>query len=550
MLGNNWDDPRTMATLQMAAGLMAAGGPSKDPVNLGQGLLGGLDRYNSVLDNAKKMKMAEEELGIKKGTLDYHNREVALKEAIAKRDAEYVANLGKLLTGAGAPISSSEALAQGAAAGSVGPTNVNAVRMNTQSQAGTPVIPDNYRTAMLLEAGGPNKGKGVPDMYIKATTPDPLVIDGFVFDKRTMQIPPDGTFVPKVTTSADGKVMVTYRGTDGQFHTTSAIGSVNAYREFENIKKQVENENTLPKMDMLGAGGRPIPGGNVRQQIQNLGGESAFPLTGGSATPARQQPSFQVPPNVQADRDAVSLDMIRQERTGLLARAARGDKAAQAAIPDIDAQIARLEGVAQKPQQGAMPSASPSAMPIQLAGPSDIKNKEYEVKQFHEKTWPAVKEAYDSALNRRENVQVARQALSEIKTEGAFANFKGQFANVLVGLGIAPDNARMYATNMQTFNSVSATRLWDVLNAAKGPQTEGDAKRAQATFAQLTNTKEANAFILDLMEAVAQRDIMRKLYFDKAYPIARDRGDVTLVEKNWNPPSIFSMPSMKRWTNA
>ena len=61
LFGTSWDDPRTMATLNMAAGLLAGGGPSRNPTNLGMGLLGGLQQYQAVMaaDDRKKLQDAQ-----------------------------------------------------------------------------------------------------------------------------------------------------------------------------------------------------------------------------------------------------------------------------------------------------------------------------------------------------------------------------------------------------------------------------------------------------------------------------------------------------------
>jgi hypothetical protein len=44
----------------------------------------------------------------------------------------------------------------------------------------------------------------------------------------------------------------------------------------------------------------------------------------------------------------------------------------------------------------------------------------------------------------------------------------------------------------------------------KGPQTEADAQRITQTGAQLTNTVDANRFILDVAKAQLKRDIEQR----------------------------------------
>jgi hypothetical protein len=57
LLGDDWSDPRTMAALQMGAGLLAAGGPSRTPVNFGMGLSAGLGQYQEAMAAAQRQEV-------------------------------------------------------------------------------------------------------------------------------------------------------------------------------------------------------------------------------------------------------------------------------------------------------------------------------------------------------------------------------------------------------------------------------------------------------------------------------------------------------------
>jgi hypothetical protein len=126
---------------------------------------------------------------------------------------------------------------------------------------------------------------------------------------------------------------------------------------------------------------------------------------------------------------------------------------------------------------------------------------------------------------------------------------KAYVASALEGLGIAPEKAKMYASNAQVFQSQASTRLWEVLNNAKGPQTEGDAERAKQTFAALKNTPRANEFIIDLAEAAARRDKLKSQFYAEAMPVARDAGDLTAVDRKWAQiqRSVWDDPIMAKW---
>lgn len=155
-------------------------------------------------------------------------------------------------------------------------------------------------------------------------------------------------------------------------------------------------------------------------------------------------------------------------------------------------------------------------------------------------------EAGKSADTMLANVQALRNI--DLNT-GWGAEAKAAAANALAGLGIAPKNAEMFAANAQKFQSVAMTRLWEVLNNAKGPQTEGDADRAKATFASIKNTNDANQFIIDMAEANARRDKLRAGFYSEAMPVARDSGDMTAVDRKWRQiqRSIWDDPIMAKW---
>lgn len=149
-----------------------------------------------------------------------------------------------------------------------------------------------------------------------------------------------------------------------------------------------------------------------------------------------------------------------------------------------------------------------------------------------------------------DNSNVARDALAKMGKTGWGTETKAAAASILAGLGIAPENAKMFAANAQIFQAKAMDSLWVKLNAAKGPQTEGDAQRASQTWAALKNTPEANAFILDFAQAQAERDKVKAAFFQQALPIAQGKGDLAEVDREWSKrtPSIFDMPSMKKWS--
>ena len=132
---------------------------------------------------------------------------------------------------------------------------------------------------------------------------------------------------------------------------------------------------------------------------------------------------------------------------------------------------------------------------------------------------------------------------------------KAKAAEVLVGMGYKGDEAKLLASNSQTFRAIQARQVNDELNIAKGPQTEGDAQRAKTTYASLGNTPQANQFINDLQRAIIQRKGAEAKYYRDHYNAALKEGDLSVMERDWiNSPeanrSVFDSPIMAKWNKS
>lgn len=132
---------------------------------------------------------------------------------------------------------------------------------------------------------------------------------------------------------------------------------------------------------------------------------------------------------------------------------------------------------------------------------------------------------------------------------------KSTAASILVGLGYNNEDAKALASNAQTFKSIQARQVNDELNAAKGPQTEGDAQRAKTTYASLGNTPQANKYINDLQRAIIKRKNAEAKYYRENYDRALGEGDLSRLERDWMSSaeasrSIFDYPEMKKWSNV
>lgn len=199
---------------------------------------------------------------------------------------------------------------------------------------------------------------------------------------------------------------------------------------------------------------------------------------------------------------------------------------------------------------GGMPGAAPQAgapsgfgmapSPVNQAARTSI--NENWIKNGYQPTLDAGKAASD--------ISASLQAIRNIDLNtGWGTEAKATAANVLTGLGIAPQNASMFASNAQKFQSVAMDRLMTSLAAQKGPQTEGDAQRSEKTYAQLKNTPEANKFIIDFAQAKANQDMRKAQFYEQALPLAQKQGDLQRVDREWRKiqGSIWADPVLQQW---
>lgn len=119
--------------------------------------------------------------------------------------------------------------------------------------------------------------------------------------------------------------------------------------------------------------------------------------------------------------------------------------------------------------------------------------------------------AGDVAQQQLYNINLAREipldggALAPAKAK-ADALFKA-FGVDTKGLGLED------ATSAQTFTGLMQNLVLQKQIEQKGPQTEADAKRMEATLAQLGNTPEARQFLLDVGAAQLERNVDKKRFF-------------------------------------
>lgn len=132
--------------------------------------------------------------------------------------------------------------------------------------------------------------------------------------------------------------------------------------------------------------------------------------------------------------------------------------------------------------------------------------------QQNVKYYGDLKTSADTAL--KENAILQRLISNPLET-GAGVPIVGAAANWASFAGLGGDKVKEYATNSQNFTRDTMELVMNRQLAQKGPQTESDAKRLEATVANAKNTREANAAIAQFALAQNNRLIEQRKFYDK-----------------------------------
>lgn len=517
---------------QQALGLLAAGGPQTDPSQTGFGqrlaAASGFEqqwkkRQADAQMEALKMQMFTEELALKKlaeqrAQSQWGWQEKALKQAIEGGEAPTQQTIpGQMST---PQMGGVDMFSQGTNITSPPQTVTSQPRpfnklqnLELQSLAGVPNVNERFNMYKYGQEGVARKPGEVYSMADGSTQFGPPSID------KNMQLVPDGK---------------------GGYTVRPATGAIEAV-------------NALSKADAMGKGETDfisVPGGpNEPPRLMSKSEYARSRMLGTtSPTPPQgeqlpfNQGNAEVSPEIlraiqqdAAKNGGPAPTVILNSKPGTRLELAPGQQRTPAAYRPSNAQPSRF-GTGLSPNE-----QDSSKLALDAAG--DV-NKSW-LKTSHEPT----QQAGQVAQGMIENTMVARNALKAMGGGGWGTETKAAGAAILSAMGVAPKNAEMFAANAQVFQGKAMERLWTTLNAAKGPQTEGDANRANQTWAQLKNTPQANDFILDMAQAQAERDKAKAAFYNSALPIATKSGDLSEIDRQWSKrmPSIFDMPTMQKW---
>lgn len=506
-LGNSIDDPKTMAVMNLAAGLLGGG-------NFGQALGRGLGGYQQSLKDARAQKLEDEMMG-------YKREELKSAAELRKLKNEFASRLQGLFSGAGeAPTINGK------------PVDMEALSVDPQ-MPGTPryVTPESKGQTDFNEAIADPKfqlaakisGFDLTDIA-KLAQPNWQNVNGNLVNTNARGF--KGGFQPGMHITPSGQAVLTVPGRDGLPIVGAAPGSLETVGAFQQQEQDIRNRGTLLPRDYVSAEtGAPI-GGSVGAY---LAGQQR------PATPAAQPP--------QRQPIGGNLSNLTPQAIEAIARDAQANGIQNPVANFVSPPNTKLNVTIPRLQSSAEAKAADEKAVLPAKAQGEINTN------WIKSSYQPTLDAGGAASQVLTNVAIAKSSLANIGQTGWGTEAKATAASVLSALGVAPKNAEMFASNVQTFQNVAMTNLKTQLDAAAGPQTEGDADRASKLFAQLKNTPQANAFILDVMEAKAQRDAAKAKFYQGALPIAQREGDLAAVDREWSAraPSIFDMPSMKKW---
>jgi hypothetical protein len=168
---------------------------------------------------------------------------------------------------------------------------------------------------------------------------------------------------------------------------------------------------------------------------------------------------------------------------------------------------------------------------------------------FVKNSYRPVMDAADRAGNVLARVQALQKSGMLDKT-GWGATQRLYAGSVLAAMGVK--DASNYAADGETFRKLLMDTNWELLNAAKGPQTEGDAQRALQTFVQLGNQPAANRFILDYTAAASRLAKEKAKHYAEEVQQRGVNSDLSKVEQTWfeKNRSLWDQPEMKKWAGG
>jgi hypothetical protein len=147
------------------------------------------------------------------------------------------------------------------------------------------------------------------------------------------------------------------------------------------------------------------------------------------------------------------------------------------------------------------------------------------------------------------SLQRAASALEKFET-GFGSEAATEARRVLVSFGLADAEAAEKVQSADAFAVAVKDRILFKLSQQAGTQTEGDAQRAEDTWASFRKLTDSNKFLIDLEKAViAQDNEQLKFYDDWEAKNGTYRGAAQAWRDGPGSKSLFDRPELKKYAN-
>lgn len=191
---------------------------------------------------------------------------------------------------------------------------------------------------------------------------------------------------------------------------------------------------------------------------------------------------------------------------------------------------------------------SPNVQDINVISKGDTA-EEVAKAQSRVKDYDAIRDRADRGRRALPTLQRASRALENFET-GAFSQATTEARRVLISLGMGTEEAEKKVASADDFGRAVKDRILLKLSEQAGTQTEGDAVRAEETWASFTKLTESNKFLIDLEKAIVAQDNEQLAFFDEW---EEENGTYRGAAKAWREgpgsKSLFDRPEMKKYAD-
>lgn len=457
---------------QMGIGLLAAGGPSTTPMNVGQRVQLAMQGMNAQQQNALKMKLLQSQV-------DENASQNALRQAQLtqqqRRDAYFMGDgMGGSATTPAAGLPGSAGLAGGAPMAAPG-----------VAAAGSPVAAGGDKFSQLAaQYGVPrdalvmdymnNGGKGIAAMIEKRGAPDMQVSNGYAYDKNKL----GPGYLPQLNMSQDGKASMVQIGPDGQPVISAPRGAVDTYSAYQGAQ----------------AAFKPIKFYNPETQREEFTSEGAVvaPMAGGRG-------NVQSSGYAGGDRNGANAESIRMIQSEL---AKPGNSPADTAAMQREVQRMQMQSGLTNAQIAQSPSRAAAGPSMQEATRAKFNDKmATEQGDLLTKSYTAAQDA----SNAIQGIQESRKAMQSGAFQGTGAEAKLAIAKFGQAVGISLDPEKV--ANTDYLKSTLGNGLLEKAKTLGSNPSNADASRITDIVGSIGKDQNAMKKILDWQEEMAKKAI-------------------------------------------